>query len=84
MLTPNFTTTGDIYWPCYNGTPGYDIECDRLDKVNETLLDHWTKFGRKILYCVKQNRTKNHCRLNYSPIIMIGIALQPYFKDTRA
>jgi hypothetical protein len=69
---------GGIYWPCDNGSPGGSSnwaggpDCGKVGSVTSSNLQHWTKFGRPVLYCLSEQPTGEHCKLNYSPAIMTG------------
>jgi hypothetical protein len=62
----------DVYWPCGDENEG-GPNCMRLSDATQDVLNHWTRLNHPVLYCLSQKRTAEHCRLNYSPVIMIGI-----------
>jgi hypothetical protein len=66
----------DMYWACTDGQPN-TLQCNKAGSVTQYDLDHWTKFGRPVLYCLSERRTVEMCRLNYSPAIMIGLPCSP-------
>jgi hypothetical protein len=75
---------GGIYWPCDNGAPegkssnwAGGPDCGKVGSVNTSNLEHWKKFGQPVLYCLAEQPTGDHCRLNYSPSIMTGIGRTP-------
>jgi hypothetical protein len=68
---------GAVYWPCSDGAPGgYSSnaaggpDCGKVSSVTTENLEHWTKFGRPVLYCLSEEPLGDRCRLNYSPTIM--------------
>jgi len=62
----------DEYWPC--GDENSDgPNCLHLATATQNVLNSWTKYDHPVLYCLNQKTTTQHCRLNYSPVIMIGI-----------
>jgi hypothetical protein len=68
---------GAVYWPCSDGAPGgYSSnaaggpDCGKVGSVTAENLDHWTKLGRPVLYCLSEEPLGDRCRLNYSPTIM--------------
>ena len=55
--------------PCANGT---EEGPDCVSTPTQSQLDHWTKLGRSVLYCLSQQSVNEGCTLSYSPIIMLG------------
>jgi hypothetical protein len=71
-----------IYWPCSDGSPSggpsnWDggPDCGKIGSVTASNLDRWTKFGHHVLYCLSEELAGDHCRLNYSPAVMISTGL---------
>jgi len=75
VYLPASFTPESQYWPCTFGDQNLkdsNVTCVPPQTEN---ADRWYKFGRKVLYCLSEVPTSgDHCRLNYSPDILIGLA----------
>lgn len=67
-------STIDMHWLCeYHSThPGHP-DCVYMKENTQDILDQWTMVNRPVRYCLSQRRTDDYCRLNYSPVILIGM-----------
>lgn len=84
----NASVESYIYWPavfgqgsstylCVEKNPGPNQpECVDLVLNTDLRYESWTKFGRKVLYCLAERIDDNHCQVNYSPAIFIGKLIQ--------
>jgi hypothetical protein len=61
------------WWPCLDSTSGTKLLCIPPGSNSPEQIKNWNKFGRTILYCLSEVPDHgDHCRLNYSPSILIG------------
>jgi hypothetical protein len=64
------------YFPCRNGDPTRPTLSCVPPETNPNVIRQWNKFNRTVLYCLSEVPPPgDHCRLNYSPSILIGKTL---------
>jgi len=74
-----------IYWPAtYGGFSRYNPcnsagdgwatnpDCHNLSRNTPDRYKGWKRYGRTVLYCLAE-RISDHCQVNYSPAIFIGM-----------
>jgi hypothetical protein len=64
-----------VYSPCWSESlQDNKVACGSTDlaKVEDTDFEEMRKFDRKLLYCLSERQNGDHCRISYSPGILIG------------
>ncbi len=73
VYLPAGFSTSTQWWPCRDADPGTQLMCIPPGNNSAEQIKNWNKFNRTILYCLSEVPVAgDHCRLNYSPSILIG------------
>jgi hypothetical protein len=73
VYLPAGFSTHSQWWPCQDSAPGTKLLCIPPNSNSSEQIKNWNKFNRTILYCLSEVPADgDHCRLNYSPSILIG------------